>query len=398
MAEKTKILILGYYLPGYKVGGPLVSILNIIKNLSEDFNFLVITPDRDFGENKPYPNVQRNKWLDLNSVLVYYIAPNFFSPIVLVNQIRKKADNQTVVYVNSVFNFLFSISVALAKRLGLVKIDNLIIAPRGELFDAALGFKNSQKSFFIWFAKAINLYKNVLWHATTENEQDFIVKKLGIDPLNIRIALIMSSISDADEQNDNRDTLIIENKDSSLRIIFLARISKDKNILFTLEILKQVTVPVVFDIYGPNEEPELWGICQEKIKALPSNIVVNYLGVVNRENVKKTLQQYDLFFLPTFAENFGHAIAESLSVGTPVLLSDNTPWRNLENERLGWDISLGNPDLFVKAIYQVASYSYEQRIENREYIKKIIKKRLSNPEILNANRNLFTLPFKKQQD
>ena len=366
--------------------------------MSEDFNFLVITPDRDFGENKPYPNVQRNKWLDLNSVLVYYIAPNFFSPIVLVNQIRKKADNQTVVYVNSVFNFLFSISVALAKRLGLVKIDNLIIAPRGELFDAALGFKNSQKSFFIWFAKAINLYKNVLWHATTENEQDFIVKKLGIDPLNIRIALIMSSISDADEQNDNRDTLIIENKDSSLRIIFLARISKDKNILFTLEILKQVTVPVVFDIYGPNEEPELWGICQEKIKALPSNIVVNYLGVVNRENVKKTLQQYDLFFLPTFAENFGHAIAESLSVGTPVLLSDNTPWRNLENERLGWDISLGNPDLFVKAIYQVASYSYEQRIENREYIKKIIKKRLSNPEILNANRNLFTLPFKKQQD
>jgi hypothetical protein len=141
--NKSKILIIGYYLPAYKVGGPLVSILNLIKNLSSDFDFMVLTPDRDFGEHEPYPNIKRNKWLDLNHVLVYYIKLNFFSPFVLVNQVRKKADSNTVVYLNSVFNFLFSISVVLAKRLGLVKIDNLIIAPRGELFDAALGFREN---------------------------------------------------------------------------------------------------------------------------------------------------------------------------------------------------------------------------------------------------------------
>jgi glycosyltransferase involved in cell wall biosynthesis len=397
MLEKPKILILGYYLPGYKVGGPLVSILNLIKNLSHDFDFMVLTPDRDFGENEPYPNIKRNKWLDLNKILVFYIKQNFFAPFVLVNQVGKKADKNTVVYLNSVFNFLFSISVVLAKRLGLVKIDNLIIAPRGELFDAALGFRDRKKSFFLKFAKAINLYKNVLWHATTENEKDFIVKKLAIDPKNVRIALIMSSISETDE-NEPINEVVSENKNNPLRIIFLARISKDKNILFTLDILKAVTVPVVFDIYGPNEEPELWAICQEKIKKLPAHITVNYLGVVNRDNVKKTLQQYDLFFLPTFAENFGHAIAESLSVGTPVLLSDNTPWRNLENERLGWDINLNQPELFIKAIHQVAASSQEERAENRIYIKLAAKKRLSNPEILNANRNLFALPFNDNQD
>jgi glycosyltransferase involved in cell wall biosynthesis len=397
MKGKPTILILGYYLPAFKVGGPLVSILNLIKNLSADFNFMVITPDRDFGENEPYPNIQQNTWLEINNIEVYYIKYKLFSTITLISQIRKKIDPKTVVYLNSVFNFLFSISVVLAKRLRLVKIDNLIIAPRGELFDAALGFKDQKKTLFLSFAKAINLYKNVIWHATTENEKDFIVQKLAIDPKNIRVALIMSSVSDAEETTNN-DALIPENRDNPLKIIFLARISKDKNILFTLEILKHVKTPVVFDIYGTNEEPDLWALCQEKIKELPSHIEVNYFGVVNREQVKMTLRQYDLFFLPTFAENFGHAIAESLSVGTPVLISDNTPWRNLENDGLGWDINLNHPESFVNAINEVANYSLEQRAKNRLHITTTTQKRLNNPEILNANRNLFALPFFENQN
>ena len=35
---------------------------------------------------------------------------------------------------------------------------------------------------------------------------------------------------------------------------------------------------------------------------------------------------HDLFVFPTLGENFGHVIYESLMCGTPVLVSDNTPW------------------------------------------------------------------------
>ena len=34
--------------------------------------------------------------------------------------------------------------------------------------------------------------------------------------------------------------------------------------------------------------------------------------------------------MPSKSENFGHAIAESLSAGKPVITSNNTPWNNLE--------------------------------------------------------------------
>ena len=48
-------------------------------------------------------------------------------------------------------------------------------------------------------------------------------------------------------------------------------------------------------------------------------------------------------FLPTFAENYGHSIVEALSVGTPMLISDNSPWKNLQEKGFGWEISLNEP-------------------------------------------------------
>lgn len=44
--------------------------------------------------------------------------------------------------------------------------------------------------------------------------------------------------------------------------------------------------------------------------------------------------------MPTFNENYGHAIVESFVAGLPVVISDRTPWRNLEKINAGWDIPL----------------------------------------------------------
>ena len=62
-----------------------------------------------------------------------------------------------------------------------------------------------------------------------------------------------------------------------------------------------------------------------------------------------------MFFLPSFSENFGHAINEALSVGVPVLISDKTPWRNLQEKGMGWDLSLDNRRAFIEVIEAMAS-------------------------------------------
>lgn len=59
-----------------------------------------------------------------------------------------------------------------------------------------------------------------------------------------------------------------------------------------------------------------------------------------------TLSAYDLFLLPTLGENYGHVIHEALLAGCPVLISNRTPWRNLEALGIGWDLPLEDPEQF----------------------------------------------------
>ena len=58
-----KILITcDYYLPGWKAGGPIRSLSALVEYLGDEFQFKVITRDRDFGDSKPYAGVEINKW------------------------------------------------------------------------------------------------------------------------------------------------------------------------------------------------------------------------------------------------------------------------------------------------------------------------------------------------
>jgi glycosyltransferase involved in cell wall biosynthesis len=62
---------------------------------------------------------------------------------------------------------------------------------------------------------------------------------------------------------------------------------------------------------------------------LPAHIRVVYRGELAHEEVRRTFANYDAFILPTRGENFGHAIAESLSASCPVVCSDRTPWTSV---------------------------------------------------------------------
>src|SRR3546814_19738997 len=110
-----------------------------------------------------------------------------------------------------------------------------------------------------------------------------------------------------------------------------------KNLLFCLEALARVHVPVVFTIYGPREDHEYWQRCEAAITALPSHVVAVYGGSIEPSDVVPALSRHDIFFLPTFGENYAHVIPEALAAGPRLLLSAPTPWRGLGEAGLGPD-------------------------------------------------------------
>ena len=83
---------------------------------------------------------------------------------------------------------------------------------------------------------------------------------------------------------------------------------------------------------------------------MPENISVDYLGSFAHHKIETLLKNQHVLLLPTKHENFGHVIIESWQNGCPVIISNNTPWKNLESKKVGFNISLKNIKKFISVI------------------------------------------------
>ena len=134
------------------------------------------------------------------------------------------------------------------------------------------------------------------------------------------------------------------------RVAFLSRFMRKKNLNWLLPHLRRVQGKLEINIYGPLEEADYWEECQRLIADLPENIRVEAKGPVPHEEVMKALANHHFFLLPTRGENFGHIFLEALAAGCPLIISDTTPWRDLQSKRIGWDLSLEEPDEWVNTL------------------------------------------------
>ena len=96
-----------------------------------------------------------------------------------------------------------------------------------------------------------------------------------------------------------------------------------------------------------------------KIQNSPSNIKISYHGELDSTKVNEFLCGYHLFSMLSLGENFGHSIFESLLAGTPVLISDKTPWSKLQKSNAGWDVKLNDQSAIVTLIEEIADLDQE---------------------------------------
>ncbi|HEX7414875.1 MAG TPA: glycosyltransferase [Bacteroidia bacterium] len=331
-------------MPAYKAGGPVKSIAALVFHLKDDFNFYIITSNKDLFSTDPHKDIKSNEWTILpNGVHVFYFSDEYFSWKNLAALL--KTTIYDCIYLNSFFSKRFTIYPLLLKKLHRFN-KPIIIAPRGMLSNGALQLKTTKKNVFIGLAKGLFLYKQVIWHATSAQEEDEVKSIFGANETiykiqNLTIPPIASRTDYSKQVNE-------------VRICCVARISKVKNILSALETLQNIkTGTIVFDLYGPAEEVNYYKLCAEFALTLPANISVSFKGDLQGNEVEKTLRKYHLFFSPTLNENFGHAIVEAMLNGCIPLISDRTPWHNLQTQNIGWDISLNEKEKFTAAIQEV---------------------------------------------
>ena len=342
------LVLVSHYLPAFRAGGPIRSLSNMVDALHGEVDFRIFTGDRDYGRSEPLPGVPRGRWCEVGGAQVFYGSARHRAIPGLVDLFREVRPD--VVYLNSFFNRSLSILPLVLRRAGLLdRSIAWLIAPRGEFSAGALAIKSAKKSAFLSLSRAARLHEGLTWQASSDIEADDIRRAVGRVAATVRVAPNPTARVEPLTGDPAASA-----PPEPLAVCFLSRISPKKNLRYAIEVVKRVRRPIRFDIYGRIEDASYWSDCEKLIASAPASCTIRWIGEVAHEGVRETLARYDLLLLPTLGENFGHVIFESLAAGVPVLLSDRTPWRDLDARGSGWVRSLDDAQGFVDVLEAIA--------------------------------------------
>lgn len=373
---KEKIWIFtDWFKPGYRAGGPIVSVYNMCIALAPHYDIRVITSDTDLGAHAPYSGITADVWTEREGYRVMYLSSKGRS-VSGMHSILREIDGGFL-YFNSVFSFWFTLlPLWLSKSR---KDVSLVLAPRGMLGKGPLRIKRRKKQVFLQLAKSMGLFQSVCWHASTLQESSEVQAVFG---KSARIAVARNVIGFAEEIPP------VEKPFSPLRIVFSSRISPVKNLEAACRWLTTLQVPFEFDIYGPMQDATYYASCRKILEE--GEVRHAYKGELEHQQVREVLANYHFFLLPTFNENFGHSILEAMSVGLLPIISDKTPWSDVEAAESGFVVPLERADTewprVARRIEAMDAVEYLRWSANaRQYLKKLAE----DPQVLRDHFALF---------
>ena len=216
-------------------------------------------------------------------------------------------------------------------------------------------------------------------HATAESEKQNILK-LGY---NEKVKIIANGI-------DVDNIKIKNNWNRNKNILFLSRIHVKKGIEFLLEAissLKHQLEGYTITIAGEGDQTYISSL-KSKASELGIDKMVNFCGGIYGDKKWELYRKADVFVLPTYSENFGIVIAESLACGTPVITTTGTPWESLNSNKCGWCTTIGTQPL-KEALLSFLDLSENTLKEYGLRGRALIEKNFSNRTIANQFITLY---------
>jgi glycosyltransferase involved in cell wall biosynthesis len=342
-------IITEYFHPFSDAGGPIRSIENIILLFNSSLDLKLVTFNQDYkGHNLPQSiNSNIFQLESKTGCSIIYISGTLKGLNTLLNTIKFT----DTIYVNGLFkpslNFV-----------PIIKSNKLIVAPRGMLQKPLLQQKRFQKQLYLSVLKFVFLFKKIKWHATTEQEASDIINIFG-NKSDIKVISNIPVYPYVTVKSHTKESRI-------LSLVYYGLIVENKGLLALIQTLKSLNLHVSLDIYGSIKDHSYWQVCLNEITTNNSSANFKYLGHANPSESQSILAKYDAFILLTKGENFGHSIYEALSVGTPVIISNKTPWQfNNSANPPGWIINYDDNEFYLDTLKQTIINLYH--MDNAAY-------------------------------
>lgn len=379
--RKTIMILAGYYLPGFKGGGHIPAISNIVDHLSNEYNFLVIAKERDLGDKVAYSGIVPGIWEKCGVAFVQYMEVNIYYYWEILKLLRN--ERYSLLYLNSYFSIPFTFFPLLLKKLGIIPRTAVVLAPRGNFSPGAYELKRHKKEIYHRVVRFLGLFSAIYWQASSAEEAQLIQAKYNDSKVIIASELPTKIVPDPEICGKRYAN------EKVCRFVFISRISPKKNLVYALEVLGQVRETISFTIFGPIEDEKYWAECLVLIKRMPPNITVNYEGALSPDQVHATLSKFDAFLFPTRGENFGYVILEALTAGCIPIISDQTPWRDLAKKKIGWDIPLNQQSMFIEVIENLVRLDNKSRSLMRDAARRYAIEYSCNGQIVEKTRIMF---------
>lgn len=349
MSCNRKVLVfIDWFYPAFKAGGPITSISNMISLLSKDLDFFIVTGDRDLLDTSSFKGVKLDTWLKKPNYSIVYLSKSMRN-----RQHYNKLFNDVnpcSVYINGIFSYDFSIKPLIYLKNKEVKFIN---ATRGMLGSNSLKIKSLKKKIFLFTMNLFKQYKNVVWHLNSENE----LNELEINIKSPTNKIIIPNIPRLSKQESPSHKKF----KNQLDLVTICRVLPIKNIHFVLKLLKEIHFKCKYTIVGPIEDMDYYQDCLKLIKKLPDNVEINFSGALNPQETETILNDSDVFISSSLNENYGHSIVEALGAYKPVLISEHTPWKDLETHRAGADMPL-EKNIFIDQLNKFSKMNHNEYI------------------------------------
>lgn len=314
-------------------GGPSNTVYWIAKALSSKGVAVTnITSDVEINGK-----IQLDEWLDTAYGRSRYCRDRFhFLPCSFLKHTWVELPKQDLVHVNALFYPPSLIAACWAKWRG----KPIVWSVRGNLEPAAMQISRWKKWPFLLLIRLCFPKDRVLYHATSPTEFKHIRENLGA----VRIVEVPNYME--------LPPTVPRFEGAKPYFLYLGRLHPIKaldRLLAGLAKSSCFTASDTYMVFAGSGNPAYVQALKNQVSALGLEEKIQFKGHV--EGLEKEMLFANAYFsiLPSFTENFGNVVIESLAQGTPVIAAQGTPWAILEDKKAGFWVD-NAPDILAKAI------------------------------------------------
>ncbi len=246
------LFMLVHFWPGHEATGPNQSFNSLAASLHEEFEFKVVAVNRS-----EVPAAHGRDWHDERTYSIRYVRGQAIRVGDVISVMRDTPHDLLVL--NGFFDRFLTIPALMARRMGLTPSPPVILSPRGEFSAGRAALAKKHKQLYLAANRRLGLLDGVTMHSTGEDEARDIRQHCPWAS-EIVIAPNIRSIEPGFQPID-----FSSRAQQPLRLVFLSRIDRKKNLHYALDVIQILGEPVTLDIYGPVTDEAYWQACQKQI-------------------------------------------------------------------------------------------------------------------------------------